>query len=208
MIAIIDYGMGNLHSVCNALSALGFSYCVSSDPEVLKQADGLILPGVGAFRDCMNNLQKASLIDVIKEQANSGKPLLGICLGMQVLFEKGYEVEETQGLGLLHGEIVLMKGPNVKIPHIGWNRLETAGNDEIVQAQEHPFVYYVHSFYAQNYDEADLIAYSLYGDLKIPGYVRHQNVFGMQYHPEKSGRDGLRMLKRFALIAEGKEELS
>ena len=104
MIAIIDYGMGNLHSVCNALSALGFSYCVSSDPEVLKQADGLILPGVGAFRDCMNNLQKASLIDVIKEQANSGKPLLGICLGMQVLFEKGYEVEETQGLGLLHGK--------------------------------------------------------------------------------------------------------
>lgn len=101
-----------------------------------------------------------------------------------------------------------MKDPNVKIPHIGWNRLETARNDEIVQEQEHPFVYYVHSFYAQNYDEADLIAYSLYGDLKIPGYVRHQNVFGMQYHPEKSGRDGLRMLKRFALIAEGKEELS
>ena len=123
MIAIIDYGMGNLHSVCNALSALGFSYCVSSDPEVLKQADGLILPGVGAFRDCMNNLQKASLIDVIKEQANSGKPLLGICLGMQVLFEKGYEVEETQGLGLLHGEIVLMKF--LILDGIVWKQPET-----------------------------------------------------------------------------------
>ena len=205
MITVIDYGMGNLHSVCNALDAVQSTYQVSQDPSALSAADGLILPGVGAFRDCMRNLKQAGLIEAIKEQAHAGKPLLGICLGMQVLFEKGYEVEESEGLGLLQGEVVRMQDPDVKIPHIGWNRLEHAQADAIVRAGEQPFVYYVHSFYAQKFLPQDLIAYSVYGQMKIPGYVRHGNVLGMQYHPEKSGRDGLRMLARFVALCEGKE---
>ena len=205
MITVIDYGMGNLHSVCNALDAVQSTYQVSQDPSALSAADGLILPGVGAFRDCMRNLKQAGLIEAIKEQAHAGKPLLGICLGMQVLFEKGYEVEESEGLGVLQGEVVRMQDPDVKIPHIGWNRLEHAQADAIVRAEEQPFVYYVHSFYAQKFLPQDLIAYSVYGQMKIPGYVRHGNVLGMQYHPEKSGRDGLRMLARFVALCEGKE---
>lgn len=205
MITVIDYGMGNLHSVCNALDAVQAAYQVSQDPSALSAADGLILPGVGAFRDCMRNLKQAGLIEAIKEQAHAGKPLLGICLGMQVLFEKGYEVEESEGLGLLQGEVVRMQDPDVKIPHIGWNRLEHAQADAIVRAEEQPFVYYVHSFYAQKFLPQDLIAYSVYGQMKIPGYVRHGNVLGMQYHPEKSGRDGLRMLARFVALCEGEE---
>ena len=205
MITVIDYGMGNLHSVRNALDAVQATYQVSQDPSALAAADGLILPGVGAFRDCMRNLKQAGLIEAIKEQAHAGKPLLGICLGMQVLFEKGYEVEESEGLGLLQGEVVRMQDPDVKIPHIGWNRLEHAQADAIVRAEEQPFVYYVHSFYAQKFLPQDLIAYSVYGQMKIPGYVRHGNVLGMQYHPEKSGRDGLRMLARFVALCEGKE---
>ncbi len=204
MIAIIDYGMGNLHSVSNALSSLGLPYRISNDPAVLEQADGLILPGVGAFPDCMKNLQESGLVEVILEQVRNQKPLLGICLGMQVLFEKSYEVEETKGLGLLQGEIRLMKDPNVKIPHIGWNRLELTQEDLLLAKDEQSFVYYVHSFYAQDYKEEDLIAYSNYGNLKIPGYVRHGHVFGMQYHPEKSGKAGLRMLSRFGALCEGK----
>lgn len=153
----------------------------------------------------MRNLKQAGLIEAIKEQAHAGKPLLGICLGMQVLFEKGYEVEESEGLGLLQGEVVRMQDPDVKIPHIGWNRLEHAQADTIVRTEEQPFVYYVHSFYAQKFLPQDLIAYSVYGQMKIPGYVRHGNVLGMQYHPEKSGRDGLRMLARFVALCEGKE---
>ena len=194
-----------MHSVCNALDAVQAAYQVSQDPSALSAADGLILPGVGAFRDCMRNLKQAGLIEAIKEQAHAGKPLLGICLGMQVLFEKGYEVEESEGLGLLQGEVVRMQDPDVKIPHIGWNRLEHAQADAIVRAEEQPFVYYVHSFYAQKFLPQDLIAYSVYGQMKIPGYVRHGNVLGMQYHPEKSGRDGLRMLARFVALCEGKE---
>ena len=178
MIAIIDYGMGNLHSVYNALQAIGAQAEITSDPEQLKQADGIILPGVGAFRDCMRNLEQSGLIDTIKSEAAQGKPLLGICLGMQVLFEKGYEVEECAGLGLLQGEIRLM------------------------EEGEHPFVYYVHSYRAQDHRDEDLVAYSEYGSLKIPGYVRHGNILGMQYHPEKSGEDGLNMLRKFAALCE------
>lgn len=202
MIAIIDYGMGNLHSVYNALQAIGAQAEITSDPERLKQADGIILPGVGAFRDCMRNLEQSGLIDTIKSEAAQGKPLLGICLGMQVLFEKGYEVEECAGLGLLQGEIRLMEDPDVKIPHIGWNRLEVINPDTILQEGEHPFVYYVHSYRAQDHRDEDLVAYSEYGSLKIPGYVRHGNILGMQYHPEKSGEDGLNMLRKFAALCE------
>lgn len=198
MIAIIDYGMGNLHSVANALKAIDCDYKITDDIDEIKNSDGIILPGVGAFPDCIYNLQKCNLIDTIKEEAKAGKPLLGICLGMQVLFEKSYEVTECSGLGLLKGEVVLMEEPNEKIPHIGWNKLEENHEDMIFTSVGHePFVYYVHSYYVQNYDEKQLIGYSVYGNLKIPGYFRENNILGMQFHPEKSGEDGLTILKVF-----------
>ena len=128
--------------------------------------------------------------------------MLGICLGMQLLFEKGYEVEECAGLGVLQGASRLMEDPDVKIPHIGWNRLEVIHPDTLLQEGEHPFVYYVPSYRAQDHRDEDLVAYSEYGSLKIPGYVRHGNILGMQYHPEKSGEDGLNMLRKFAALCE------
>ena len=198
MIVIIDYGMGNLKSVYNALIKIGCECKISSDIEELRKADGLILPGVGSFKDCMDNLKNANLIEVIREEAAKGKPLLGICLGMQVLFQKGYEGEGGEGLGILKGEIVKMIDPNVKIPHIGWNNLEKNREDKLLEGlKEDAFVYYVHSYYAQGYDDADLVGYSRYGTLKIPGLVRKNNVMGAQFHPEKSGEIGLKILKNF-----------
>lgn len=198
MVVIIDYGMGNLKSVYNALKKIDCTCMISGKAEDIKKADALILPGVGAFKDCMDNLKKSGLIDVIKEEARSGKILLGICLGMQVLFEKGYEVEEREGLGLLKGEIKLMEDPNVKIPHIGWNNLEVNKNDELLNGlDKNSFVYYVHSYAATNYDDNDLIGYSKYGSIKVPGLFRKGNIIGAQFHPEKSGEVGLNILRNF-----------
>ncbi len=198
MIAIIDYGMGNLKSVYNALVKIGCECKITADKDEIRKADKLILPGVGAFKDCMDNLRKADLVDLIREEAAIGKPLLGICLGMQVLFEKGYEGEETEGLGLLKGNVTLMVDPDVKIPHIGWNNLEKNREDDMLKGiDKDPFVYYVHSYRASDYNDEDLVGYSCYGSLKIPGLVRKNNVIGAQFHPEKSGEDGLKMLKNF-----------
>ena len=198
MIAIIDYGMGNLKSVYNALVKIGCECKITADKDEIRKADKLILPGVGAFKDCMDNLRKADLVDLIREEAASGKPLLGICLGMQVLFEKGYEGEETEGLELLKGNVTLMVDPDVKIPHIGWNNLEKNREDDMLKGiDKDPFVYYVHSYRASDYNDEDLVGYSCYGSLKIPGLVRKNNVIGAQFHPEKSGEDGLKMLKNF-----------
>ena len=198
MIAIIDYGMGNLKSVYNALVKIGCECKITADKDEIRKADKLILPGVGAFKDCMDNLRKADLVDLIREEAASGKPLLGICLGMQVLFEKGYEGEETEGLGLLKGNVTLMVDSDVKIPHIGWNNLEKNREDDMLKGiDKDPFVYYVHSYRASDYNDEDLVGYSCYGSLKIPGLVRKNNVIGAQFHPEKSGEDGLKMLKNF-----------
>ncbi|MDS0525061.1 imidazole glycerol phosphate synthase subunit HisH [Clostridium sp. SHJSY1] len=198
MIVIIDYGMGNLKSVYNAFKYIECEAKISSDIEELRKADALVLPGVGAFKDCMDNLKRTGLCNVIKEEVEKGKTLLGICLGMQVLFEKGFEVEETNGLGLLKGEVRKMVEPNEKIPHIGWNNLEKYREDLLVDGiEENSYVYYVHSYYAQNYREEDLVGYSTYGNLKIPGLVRRKNVMGAQFHPEKSGEDGLKILRNF-----------
>lgn len=198
MIVIIDYGMGNLHSVENALQHIGATCKISQKAEDIYEADGLILPGVGAFPDCMENLAKLQLIAPIKAMCAKGIPLLGICLGMQVLFEAGFEGEGAKGLGLLQGKVALMEDEALKIPHIGWNRLERNHQDPLFDTFEVlPFVYYVHSYRIIDYNDADLIAYSMYGEIKIPGYFRHQNIMGMQYHPEKSGRDGLQMLTLF-----------
>lgn len=199
MIVIIDYGMGNLKSVYNGLKVLGIECKISSSVEDIREAKALILPGVGAFKDAMDNLCKNSLDKVIKEECAKGKFLLGICLGMQMLFDKGYESETRNGLGLLKGNIVKMEPEEyVKIPHMGWNNLifkQQCGINKGLTGDS--FVYYVHSFYAKDYDEGDLVAYSEYGGLIIPGLVRKGNVLGTQFHPEKSGDVGLEILKNF-----------
>lgn len=200
MIIIIDYGMGNLKSVQNAFDHIHVPTKISNDIKEMKEADALILPGVGAFIDCMNNLINAGVIDTIKEEVAKGKPLLGICLGMQVLFERSYEGGICEGLGLLQGEIVKMEDVHVKIPHIGWNALEIQHRDEFLQDVSQSFVYYVHSYYAQGYQDAQLLAYSEYGSLKIPGVFRKGNIMATQFHPEKSGEDGLQILRNFIRI--------
>ena len=201
MIAIIDYGMGNLKSVRNALNYLGIENKISANPDEIRKADGLILPGVGAFPDAMETIKRLGLDKVIKEETKNGKYLLGICLGMQMLFEKGYEGIEKNGLGLLKGSIVKMKDDkerNIKIPHIGWNNLKYNKQDEIIKnIDEGKYVYYVHSYFAQGYNDDDLVAYSEYGENKIPGLLRCKNVIGAQFHPEKSGAIGLNILKNF-----------
>lgn len=201
MIVIIDYGMGNLKSVKNALNHLGIENKISANPDEIRKADALILPGVGAFPDAMETIEKLKLDRVIKEEINKGKYLLGICLGMQLLFEKGFEGLERKGLGLLKGNIVKMKDDkknNIKIPHIGWNNLKYNKEDELFNnIDEGKYVYYVHSYFAQEYNEDNLIAYSEYGENKIPGVVRCKNVIGAQFHPEKSGTVGLNILKNF-----------
>lgn len=201
MIVIIDYGMGNLSSVKNALNFLELENKISSDEEEIRNANGLILPGVGAFPDAMETIERLSLDKIIKEEVANNKPLLGICLGMQLLFENGFEGLERKGLGLLKGSIVKMKNDkenNIKIPHIGWNNLIYNKKDELFNSiEEGKFVYYVHSYFAQGYDDDDLVAYSEYGENKIPGVVRCKNVMGAQFHPEKSGTVGLAILKNF-----------
>lgn len=198
MIGIIDYGMGNLRSVENALHKLKVDCVITSQKEVLDQCQKWILPGVGAFPDCISNLKKMDLFYYIKDSVNNGKPLLGICLGMQALFEYSTEMEYCQGFGFIKGNIQLMEDLNVRIPHIGWNQLEKNQDHDIYSILGHePYVYFVHSYYAQDYEDKDLIGYSIYGDLKICGLVQHKNVLGCQFHPEKSAEDGLKILKYF-----------
>lgn len=201
MIVIIDYGMGNLKSVRNALNYLGIENKISDDYDEIRKADALILPGVGAFPDAMDTIEKLGLDKVIKEETEKGKYLLGICLGMQLLFEKGYEGLERTGLGLIKGNIVKMKDDrekNVKIPHIGWNNLKYNRKDILFKnIDEGKYVYYVHSYFAQSYNNEDLVAYSEYGENKIPGIIRKNNIIGAQFHPEKSGTVGLDILKNF-----------
>lgn len=201
MIVIIDYGMGNLKSISNALNNLKIKNKISNDKYEIENSKGIILPGVGAFKDAMRNMREKSLDTIIKNEAKIGKPIIGICLGMQLLFEKGFEGDEENGLGLLKGHIIKLrqdKNNNVKIPHIGWNNLIYNKKDTINKdIEEGNFVYYVHSYCAQQYDKNDLVAYSEYGINKIPGIIRHENVIGAQFHPEKSGHVGLKLLKNF-----------
>ena len=199
MIAIIDYGMGNLKSIKNALNLLNIESVITSDREVIRNAKAIILPGVGAFKQAMDNLKEQGLDTLIKEVSNDGKLILGICLGMQLLFEKGFEVEEENGLGLLKGNISKINPKErVKIPHMGWNKL-IANNEyeNFSNLFSNKFVYYVHSFMATDYENKDLVAYSTYGGLMVPGIVRKGNIIGMQFHPEKSGGIGLNLLKEF-----------
>ena len=200
MIAIVDYGVGNLFSLKSSLIAIGADAVVTADPQLLRSADKIILPGVGAFGDAAKKLTDSGLADVLIEEAKAGKPLLGICLGMQLLFEVGYEYGTHRGLGLIPGEIrpiaeVIPAG--LKIPHIGWNALSFPGEKSplfrYINAGDH--VYFVHSFYATGCDPY-VIATAEYGE-PLTAAAQRGNVFGCQFHPEKSGTVGLNILRAF-----------
>lgn len=196
MIAIIDYGAGNIFSVKNALDYLGLENSLVSDAESIKSADAVILPGVGAFPAAMEKLGNSGLIDIIKEEAKR-KPFLGICLGMQMLFEKGYEFEECDGLGLISGSVRFMDEPDLIIPHMGWNKLEKLNDCPLLNGLgDNEYVYFVHSYKAECADE-NIAAYSEYGG-RVPALVFDGKfVYGAQFHPEKSGDTGLKILKNF-----------
>ncbi len=199
MIAIIDYGAGNLFSVKNALDYLHIETMITANPADLNAADGLILPGVGAFRDAMTMLNNSGFTEAIKQQTAAGKPLLGICLGMQMLFEKGYEFGETDGLGLIPGCVQLIDGGGLKIPHMGWNDLTVLHDCALSEGvQDGDYVYFVHSYRAETNDDY-ISCYTTYNE-KIPGLVFHNNIYGAQFHPEKSGQVGMTILKNFAKL--------
>ena len=200
MTAIVDYGIGNLFSLVSSFSEIGEEAVVTSDVATIEAADRIILPGVGAFEDAAKKLRESGLDKVVIAETEKGKPLMGICLGMQMLFEKSYEYGEHEGLGLIKGEVVPLQGAiskDLKIPHMGWNRLEYEGEkDEIFKyLEEDTFVYFVHSFYASGCEDS-LIATAEYGT-RVTAAVRSGNVFGCQFHPEKSGKVGLAILKAF-----------
>ena len=196
MIVIIDYGVGNLRSVYNALTRLGFTVSVSDSPKDINDSRGIILPGVGAYRDAMKSLEDRGLVDCIKENVSEGKPILGICLGMQLLYEKSYEDGVWNGLGLLKGEIVRFDN-SVKVPHMGWNKLYEGTADPIgSQVSNDEYVYFVHSYYLKTNNPKEVIFWTNYG-VDVPAVVRQNNIIGMQFHPEKSGNTGLKLLKNF-----------
>ena len=206
MIAIIDYGVGNLFSIRSSLRYLGFDAEVSGDEQVLRRADKLILPGVGAFGDAMDKLRAVGLVEPLRAIAAEGKPLLGICLGMQMLFEESLEFGRHEGLGLLKGRVEPMDaalqklGLDYKVPQIGWNSLQLRrpACPILRDTREGDYVYYVHSYYAVGCEES-LAAGSDYG-VFVPGVVWKDNVFGTQFHPEKSGEVGLRILRAFCEV--------
>lgn len=200
MIAIVDYGVGNLFSLNSSLELIGAESIVTSDPQVLRSADKILLPGVGAFEDAARKLRDSGLADLLKELAAEGKPLLGICLGMQLLFEKSYEYGEHEGLGLIPGSVKPIRDvipTDYKIPHIGWNGLHLNGDCPLFRnIREGDCVYFVHSFYATGC-EPYVTATADYG-AELTAAVAKGNVYGCQFHPEKSGKVGLSILKAFA----------
>ncbi len=199
-IAIVDYGMGNLHSVSKAVERLGFESLVTGDREELLSADGVILPGVGAFGDAMEQLRQTRLDAVMKEAAAVGKPLLGICLGMQLLFSRSEEHGNHEGLDMLPGSVVRFAGGDYKVPHMGWNALQ-------FQKPEHPLlagleeghVYFVHSYHVLPEAQEDLLAVTDYGQ-PVTAIVGRGSVYGMQFHPEKSGELGMSLLRNFLAL--------
>ena len=202
MIAIVDYGVGNLFSLRCSLESLGLDTVVTSDPKVIRNAERVILPGVGAFGDAVDKLRATGLDQTVLEEAARGKPLLGICLGMQLLFEKGYEFGEHDGLGLLHGSVVPKQGtipPELKIPQMGWNALIRKRSHPLLKdVKEGDCVYFVHSFYAADCDDS-LVATTEYGK-ELTALVAKDNVMGCQFHPEKSGNVGLKILRAFSTV--------
>lgn len=208
MIGIIDYGMGNLYSVSKALERLNYESIISGDPRQLSEAKGLILPGVGSFKDAMHILNETGLAGFIREAVNEGTPLLGICLGMQLLFEESEENGWTEGLKLLKGRAVRFpgvtaSGERYKVPHMGWNRLTFRHPSPLWRNVEEGYVYFVHSYYIETRDDDIVLASSTY-DVEVPAVVGEGHVFGMQFHPEKSGAVGMGLLNNYVGIVEGK----
>jgi imidazole glycerol-phosphate synthase subunit HisH len=206
MIGIIDYGMGNLFSVSKALERLNVPYFISDKSEKLMNANGLILPGVGSFRDAMLRLNESGLSEQIKRYAGKGKPLLGICLGMQLLFEESEENGFTRGLALLSGQVIRFpgrtnEGMDYKVPHMGWNKLTVKRSSIMLNKINESHVYFVHSYYVKTIDEDVLIASSDY-HIEVPALVGKENIFGMQFHPEKSSKVGMQLLKNFVDLVE------
>ena len=196
MIAIIDYGAGNIFSVKNALDYLGLESALVSDEKSVREADAVILPGVGAFPAAMEKLRATGLIGTIKTEA-ARKPFLGICLGMQLIFDKGYEFGECDGLGLIAGSVRRMEAPGLIIPHMGWNKLEKLNDCPLLEnVGDNEYVYFVHS-YKVDCDDSNIAAYSEYGG-RVPALVYDgKYVYGAQFHPEKSGETGLKILRSF-----------
>ncbi|MEW9669465.1 imidazole glycerol phosphate synthase subunit HisH [Ammoniphilus sp. 3BR4] len=205
MIAIIDYGMGNLHSVSKAVERLGYEYEIVDSKELLLQAEGAILPGVGAYGDAMRNLREQGFVEAIREFADSGRPLFGICLGMQLLFSQSEEHGQHEGLGIFPGTVRRFQG-DYKIPHMGWNRLKfLQPNSPLVKDVEEGYAYFVHSYFLQpeTADRDTLIATADYFQ-EVPAIIGRKNVFATQFHPEKSGDVGMKLLDNFAkMVKEG-----
>ncbi|MDO5294878.1 MAG: imidazole glycerol phosphate synthase subunit HisH [bacterium] len=199
MIAIVDYDAGNLKSVEKALISLGQDVVITRDKEQLLHADKVILPGVGAFGDAMDKLHKYDLVEVLQEIGKSETPFLGICLGLQLMFERSDEADGVEGLGILEGEIVKIPDhEGLKIPHIGWNDLTINPKSRLFAGiEQHSYVYFVHSYYLKAKNREDVAATTEYG-VVIDAAVEHDNTFACQFHPEKSGDIGLKILKNFA----------
>lgn len=200
MIAVIDYGVGNLFSVEKALAVLGADVRVTSEEEVIRQADKIVLPGVGAFGDCMKNLEESGLIPVLMESVTAGKPLLGICVGLQILFDGSEESPGVRGLGLIPGMVKKIQAPGLKVPHMGWNSLAIREPrqqlDLFAGLAEKPYVYFVHSYHAVPEDPSVITSVTEYGE-QLTASVAKGNIQATQFHPEKSGDVGLHILKNF-----------
>jgi glutamine amidotransferase len=194
---IIDYGMGNLRSVEKTLESMGFAASISSDPAALRSSDRLILPGVGAFGDAMSNLRKAGLDRVIREAVGAGTPLLGLCLGLQLLFDEGEEFGRHEGLGLIPGRVLRLQEPRLRVPHVGWNQIEGLRSDPLLCGlPEGTYFYFVHSYYVELECPEDALAWTEYGR-RFCSIARRGNVWGAQFHPEKSQDAGKRLLRNF-----------
>ena len=205
MIAIIDYGAGNLRSVELAFRRIGVPAKATGSAAEMSAAAGVILPGVGAFADAVGALEKRGLIPVIREYAASGRPLLGICLGMQALLDGSEEGRGVPGLGLIPGRVIRLPARGLKIPHIGWNSLRAVKESPLFDGlPEEPYAYFVHSYACEAAQPADVLAVTEYG-VPFHSAVQRGNVMGVQFHPEKSGRQGERMLRNFAALAEGRQ---
>jgi len=201
MIAVIDYGAGNLQSVVKAFHFIGSDVCITGDKEKLMAADAVVLPGVGSFGDAMDCLQKSNLVNPVIDFIKTNKPFLGICLGLQLLFEESEECPGVQGLGVLKGKICKIPAKQgLKIPHIGWNSLDIQQHDGLFQGlEQNPYVYFVHSYYLKAQERETVSSTTSYG-VTIDASVRSGNLFATQFHPEKSGETGLKMLRNFVSL--------
>lgn len=208
MIAVIDYGMGNLRSVQKAFEAVGANALVTSRPDEILSASSVVLPGVGAFKDCMDNLRRLDLIDVVHKSIQSGKPFLGICLGLQLLFYQSQEFGQVPGLAILPGEVVSFcgsipeqeSGSSLKVPHMGWNTVHVQKSNPLFRSiPDDSYFYFVHSYYVVSDDPEDIATTTKYG-IEFVSSIQHENIYAFQFHPEKSQKLGLTLLKNFSQL--------